>query len=224
MGFIQIKAADGHVYSAYEATPSGKVKGCIVLIQEIFGVNEHIRSVVDGYADEGYYVIAPALFDRIETDVELSYDGLGMQKGIQLVTKLAPKNTLGDIAAAASVAKEKHTESKIAIMGYCFGGAMAWLSASALDVFSCAVCYYGGQIASMADRTPKCPALLHFGENDPHIPLSDVDKIREAQSGAEIFVYEGANHGFNCDARSDFDEKSASIAKRRSLEYFEKYL
>ncbi|PCI42858.1 MAG: carboxymethylenebutenolidase [Moraxellaceae bacterium] len=224
MGIIQIKAADGHTYSAYEAAPSSEVKGCIVLIQEIFGVNEHIRSVADGYAEEGFYVIAPALFDRVETEVELGYDGSGMQKGIQLVTKLDPKNTLGDIAAATSVAKEKHAESKIAIMGYCFGGAMAWLSAATLDDFSCAVCYYGGQIASMADRTPKCPTLLHFGENDPHIPLSDVDKIREAQPDVEIFVYDGAHHGFNCDARSDFHEGSASIAKRRSLEYFEKYL
>lgn len=224
MGHIQLTANDDHQLSAYEGIPEGDVKGSVILIQEIFGVNPHIRSVVDGYAQDGYYTIAPALFDRLETSVELGYEAEDMEKGIQLVTDMKPENTLRDIAAAANAAKEKNPQGKVAIIGYCFGGTMAWLSAASLDIFACSVCYYGGQIASLADRTPKCPTLLHFGEKDAHIPLSAVDKIREAQPTAEICVYEGVKHGFNCDARSDYDREAATLAKQRSLNHLNKYL
>ena len=224
MGQIQLTSNDGHQFSAYEGSPSSEVKGGIVLIQEIFGVNSHIRSVVDGYADEGYYTIAPGLFDRIEENVELGYEAEDMQKGIQFVTKMKPENTLSDIAAVTEFIKEKYPQRKIATIGYCFGGTMAWVSAGALDAISCSVCYYGGQIASLADRTPKCPTLLHFGELDAHIPMSDVDKIRLAQPNAEVLVYEGVKHGFNCDARSDYDKDAAELAKQRSLAYLMKHL
>ena len=224
MGQIQLTANDGHQFSAYEGIPAGEVKGSIVLIQEIFGVNPHIRSVVDGYAEEGYYTIAPALFDRIESNVELGYEADDMQKGIKFVTDMKPENTIGDIAAAVNAAKEKYPQGKIATIGYCFGGTMAWLSAASLDLVSCSVCYYGGQIASLADKTPKCPTLLHFGELDAHIPMSDVEKIRQAQPDAEVLVYDGVKHGFNCEARSDYDSVAAKLAKERSLAHLKKYL
>ncbi|PCJ22056.1 MAG: carboxymethylenebutenolidase [Gammaproteobacteria bacterium] len=221
---LQLVSKDGHEFSAYESSPVGKVKGSVVIIQEIFGVNAHIQSVVEFYAGEGYYAIAPALFDRCETGVALGYDAQGMQKGIQLVTKLKPKNTMADIAAAAFVIKQKYPETKSAIVGYCFGGTMAWLSASALDSFSCAVGYYGGQIASFADQTPQCPTLLHFAGDDAHIPLADVEKVRSAQPQVKIEIYSGAKHGFNCDARSDYQQESSDLAKRRSLDFLAEHL
>lgn len=218
---VQIRAADGFALGAYQAAPAGKPKGAIVVIQEIFGVNPHIREVVDGYAADGYFAIAPQIFDRVERDVELGYDEAGMGRGIEMAfQKLDHALTAKDLQAAIDTAS---AHGKVGVVGYCFGGLLTWRSACELNGVSAASSYYGGGVANEAGKTPKCPVMMHFGEKDAHIPLSDVDKIRAAQPEVDIHVYP-ADHGFNCDHRASYDEPSARLAKVRTLEFFARHL
>ncbi len=222
MGQRQLTAADGFKFGAYEALPTGKAKGGVVVIQEIFGVNPHIRAVVDGYAAAGFAAIAPQIFDRAEPNVELGYTNQAeFDKGLRLAFKeLQMPNTLMDVQAAVnSIA----VHGKVGVVGYCFGGLLTWLSACELDGVAAASAYYGGGIAGQATRQARCPVMMHFGERDAHIPMSDVETIRSAQPEVQIFVYE-ADHGFNCDARGSYDPTSAAIAKERTLTFFEKHL
>ena len=214
---ISITSGDGFTYSAYEAKPAGDPKGAVVVIQEIFGVNPHIREVVDGYAADGYYAVAPAIFDRVGTGIELGYDEAGMTEGIALAfEKLDMANTLADLQAAINTAS---ANGKVGVVGYCFGGLLTWLSACELSGVSAASSYYGGGVAGEAERTPKCPVIMHFGELDAHIPMTDVDKVKAAQSGVPVYVY-NADHGFNCDHRESYDADSAKLAKERTLAFF----
>lgn len=218
---IQVRAVDGFALGAYRAEPEGKPRGAVVVIQEIFGVNDHIRDVADGYAREGYTAIAPQIFDRVERDVELGYDEAGMQRGIELAfQKLDHELTLKDLQAAVEAVSP---QGRVGVVGYCFGGLLAWRAACELDGVAAAVAYYGGGVAREADRQPRCPVMMHFGERDAHIPLKDVEAIRKAQPDAEVFVYP-ADHGFNCDARDSFDGESAALAKERTLEFFGRHL
>lgn len=218
---IQVRAVDGFALGAYRAEPEGKPRGAVVVIQEIFGVNEHIRAVADGYAREGYTAIAPQIFDRVERDVELGYDEAGMQRGIELAfQKLDHELTLKDLQAAVEAVSP---QGRVGVVGYCFGGLLAWRAACELTGVAAAVSYYGGGVAREADRQPRCPVMMHFGERDAHIPLEDVEAIRKAQPDAEVFVYP-ADHGFNCDARDSFDADSAALAKERTLGFFERHL
>lgn len=219
---ISMKSSDGHSFEAYQTIPEKRpLRGGLVVVQEIFGINAHIRSVVDSFAQEGYAVLAPSLFDRIRPSVELKYDEEGLQEGIQLLTQLKTKESLLDIQCCVDALQ---AYGKVGIVGYCYGGSMAWASASSIKNLSCAVCYYGGRIPRMLDRPPLIPTLLHFGENDGHIPLEAVEKVKETYPDLPIHIYEGAGHGFNCDHRDDFHKESAQLAKQRTLSWLEQHL
>lgn len=217
---ITLTASDGVKIGAYKVVPSGTPRGGIVVVQEIFGVNPHIRKVADGYAAEGYLVIAPALFDRMEPDVELGYTGEDYNKAINFMNKIDKEKALLDIAAAVAAAS---SAGKVGIVGYCFGGLMSFTAAARVPGLAAAVAYYGGGIAQVADLQPKVPLLLHFGERDNLIPPADVAKIHAAHPNVPIYTYP-AGHGFNCDARSSYDKPSADLALSRSLAFFSEHL
>ena len=222
----KLKANDGHELSAYIAEPDGTAKGSLVVIQEIFGVNAHIRSIVDGFAKDGYVAIAPAMFDRVQPGVELTYQGDDIQKGVALRMKLDDGQALADIAAAF---RDVEVEGKgAAVVGYCFGGLMAWLSATrgkeAGFAPKCTVGYYGGGIGKVATEEPTCPVMLHFGADDDHIGQDQIDAVRNAHPEVQIFIYEGAGHGFNCDARAGFNPQAAALARERTIAFFEQNL
>lgn len=216
---IQLTAGDGHVLDAYERRPA-QATAAVVIVQEIFGVNAHIRSVVDRYADAGYHAIAPALFDRAERGVELEYDAPGIERGRHLATSIGVESALLDVAAACAHAART---GPVGVVGYCFGGSIAWLAAAQLPV-AAAVGYYGGFIPKSLDSTPVAPTMLHFGELDEGIPLDDVATIQPAHPDVEVHVYEGAGHGFNCDARASFDPDAAAAARERTLSFLAEHL
>lgn len=223
---IKLHAADGHELSAYVATPEGTPAGAIVVVQEIFGVNPHIRSVVDRYAKEGYLAIAPALFDRVERGVELQYDGEHGQKAYALMNQLKPETALLDIAAAFAEAGKAGTG--VAVIGFCYGGFMSWLSATRGKTVGmepkCCVGYYPGGIGKVAAEEPACPVLLHFGAEDTHIGAEQREAVAAAHPEVEIYVYPGAEHGFNCDARASFNPASAELARERTLAFLKTHL
>ncbi len=219
--YVKLKAADGHEVSAYVARPAGEAMAGLVVVQEIFGVNAHIRSVADGYARDGFLAVAPALFDRIERGVELGYDGADMEKALSFIPKLDTEKALMDIAAAMKYAGSA-TGKKVGVIGYCFGGTMAWVAAARLNP-AVAVGYYGGRIGGYAGETLTAPVMLHFGKQDTHIPAEEVEKVHVAHPEVEIYWYD-AGHGFNCDARASFDPKAAQEARKRSLEFLKKHL
>lgn len=208
---IRLTAADGVTISAYRARPKGDPKGGVVVVQEIFGVNDHIRAVADGFAADGYEAIAPAIFDRVETGVEVGYDEPGFAKGREVRAKAGGDKPLLDITAAVTA-----LPGKVGVVGYCWGGSLAWLSATRLDGIACAIGYYGGQIAQFKDETPRCPVILHFGETDKSIPMSDVEAIAAAHPEVPIYIYP-AGHGFNCDRRADYHPDSARMARQRTI-------
>ena len=218
---VQLRAVDGFALGAYRALPKGKPRGGIVVIQEIFGVNSHIRQVCDGYAEAGYAAVAPQIFDRVERGIELGYEPADMTRGVELARgKLKMEQTLLDLQAAVDDASRY---GKVGVVGYCFGGLLAWLSASDLGGVSAACSYYGGGVAQQLDRRPRCPVMMHFGEKDAHIPLSDVEKIRKAHPDVTVHVYP-ADHGFNCDHRASYDAAAAKLARTRSLEFFSRHV
>jgi carboxymethylenebutenolidase len=216
---IRLRASDGFELSAYRAAPSGTPRGGLVVIQEIFGVNGHIRRVADGYAAEGFVAIAPALFDRIEPGLELGYGQDDIERGRGLKARAPTDAALRDISAARDAA----AAGKVGVVGYCWGGYLSWLSATRLDGFAAAVSYYGGGIGSVAEEMPRCPVLLHFGEKDHAIPLSEVETVRKAHPDLEIHVYP-AGHGFNCDERGSYDADSARLARERSLAFLQRHI
>ncbi|HAJ12052.1 MAG: dienelactone hydrolase family protein [Hydrogenophaga sp.] len=223
--FIDLTAADGFTFPAYVAQPAGPAKGGLVVLQEIFGVNSHIREVADGYAADGYAVVAPAIFHRVQAGVELGYAEADMKAGMGLkaaVEALPAPGVLADIQAAIAHAAQA---GKVGIMGYCWGGLLSWRAACLLDGLSAAVSYYGGGMTSEAEaaRQPKVPVLAHFGEQDHWIPLDSVEAFRRAQPGAEVHVYP-ANHGFNCDHRGAYDAAAAKLARERTLAFLAKHI
>lgn len=217
----RLKAADGHELDAYVARPAGAPFAGLVVVQEAFGVNKHIRFVADGFARDGFLAIAPALFDRIERSVEVGYEGADRERGIALARQLNPDNAVKDIAAAVEFAK-KETGNKCGVIGYCLGGTFAWLSATRLDV-AVAVGYYGGYIGRYTNETPRCPVMLHFGKLDKHIPKEEVDKVQAAHPEVQIFWYD-ADHGFNCNDRASYNPEAAKLARERSLEFLKRHL
>ena len=219
--YVTLTALDGHNLNAYVARPEGDPIAGLVVVQEIFGVNAHIRSVADGYAKDGFLAIAPALFDRVQPDVELKYEGEDLKTGMGIVQKLVLDQSLSDIAAASDFVCSS-TGKKVGIVGYCYGGTMAWLAAARLHP-EAAVGYYGGQIAKHIDEEPAVPVMLHFGKQDNHIPAADVEKIHAAHPEVEIYWYD-AGHGFNCDARASYNAEAAKLARERSLEFLKKHL
>lgn len=212
----RLMAADGHELAAYEVRPDG-ARAAIVIVQEIFGVNAHIRSVVDRYASLGYHTVAPALFDRIQPGVELGYDGPGVERGRDLAERIKWEPAMADLAAAvAHVA----ATGPVGVIGYCFGGSLAWRAAAELPV-DAAVGYYGGQIHELVDLRPVASTMLHFGEIDHGIPMGEVAVVAGAHPDVIVHVYERAQHGFNCDARASYDPISATIALGRTVEFLD---
>jgi carboxymethylenebutenolidase len=216
---IELKTKDGQTISAYKAEPAGKPRGSVVVIQEIWGVNSHIRSVADGYAKEGYVAIAPAIFDRIEKGVTLDqYTQETMQRGFGLMQKVDQDKALLDIQAAVDEASKS---GKVGVVGFCFGGRMAWLAAARVNGIAASVPYYGGGIPDLASEKPKVPVILHFGEKDPHIPVASVEKFKKAHPELPVYMY-SADHGFNCDQRGSYDAAAANLARQRTLEFLHK--
>lgn len=218
---IQLIAADGHQLEAYVARPSGDSKAGLVVLQEAFGVNAHIRRVADSYAEDGFVAIAPALFDRIQRGVELGYEGEERAQGLSLARQIDPNNALKDVSACLAWLQQQGL-GKNGVIGYCLGGSIAWLSATRLSP-AAVVGYYGGQIAKYVDETPHCPVMLHFGSLDKHIPKADIDRLQVAHPEVQIFWYD-ADHGFNCDARASFNATAAALARARSLDFLRKQL
>jgi carboxymethylenebutenolidase len=222
---ITLTAADGFAVSAYVCEPSGKPKGGIVVLQEIFGVNAHIRDVADGYAAAGYLAIAPATFDRVERGVELGYAPTDMPEGSRLkaaVEALPAPGVLQDIQAAVDYAARA---GKVGVVGYCWGGLLVWRSAEQVRGLSAAVAYYGGgmTVGSEPSRKPAVPTMAHFGDKDTHISLESVKAFEQSHPEVEVHLY-AANHGFNCDQRASYDAGAAATARERSLFHFGKHV
>ena len=213
---ITLDAKDGHKLGAYRADPSGKPRGAIVVIQEIFGVNNHMRRVADGFAQQGYVAVAPALFDRVEKGIDLGYDQKSIEAGREIRGKVALDGTLFDLQAAIDYAKQF---GKVGVVGYCWGGGLAFLAATRLQGVAGAVGYYGGLVAAHAQEKPKAPVILHFGDQDQSIPMSDVEKVKKARPDVPVHVYK-AGHGFNCDERASYNADAAKTALERTLKFF----
>ncbi len=225
--FVDLTSSDGFVAPAWVAKPEGTPRGAVVVLQEIFGVNSHIRSVADRYAASGYLAVAPSTFHRVQQGVELGYTGDDMQAGMGLkaaVEALPAPGVLPDIQAAIDYAAQ-HSGGKVGIVGYCWGGLLTWRSACQLQGLSAAVPYYGGGVTTPEEvaRTPKVPVLAHFGERDHWIPLDSVQAFGKAHPEVEVHVY-AADHGFNCDPRGSYDEAAANTARERTLACFAKHL
>ena len=219
MPMISLTAADGHRLSAWRAGPQNASRA-LVVVQEIFGVNRHMRNVCESFAAEGYAVIAPALFDRVGRGIELGYEAADVAQGRELRGKINDGLTLLDVLAAAAALP---SGVKRGIVGYCWGGTVTWHAACRTSAFSAASGWYGGGIAAAKDETPRCPVQLHFGEADASIPMTDVAAVKAAQPGAEVHVY-GGGHGFGCDERGSFVQADYALAQKRTLEFFAKHL
>ena len=221
---IELTAADGHRLAAYRATPedmqAGKPRGAIVVIQEIFGVNSHIRRVADGFAADGYLAIAPALFDRVQKAVDLGYSPEDIAKGREIRGKVTNDMAMKDTEAAIEAVSGA---GKVGIVGYCWGGLITWLAAAKLSGLSAAVPYYGGGILDNAELEPKVPLMAHFGDKDAHIPVEGVKKLAERHKKHPIFIY-SADHGFNCDQRGSYDAAAAKQARERTLDFFRRHV
>jgi len=215
---IRLKAADGHELDAYVAEPTAKAKGGIVVVQEIFGVTDHIKRIADQYAVAGYKAIAPAMFDRVKPGVTLDYSEI--QQGIAYMQQLKWPDTLADLEAAA---KEARPSGSAAVVGFCWGGTVAHVAASDLN-FDAAVSYYGGGVAKLLDKRPHCPVMYHFGDQDGSIPMPDIDKIKKAYPDSALYVYPGAGHGFNCDERGSYSAADAKLAFGRSIAFLDERL
>lgn len=216
---VSVTASDHFKLGAYRAEPKSAPKGALVVIQEIFGVNLHIRSICDRLAEAGYVAEAPALFDRQQPNFESGYTPDEVAAARKFIANPDWDAMLRDAAASISDLK---SVGPVGIIGFCMGGTVAFLAATRLSGLSVAVGFYGGGIAKNADEKPKCPVQLHFGEKDTGISLADVDTIKQKRPETEIFVYPGAQHGFNCDARASYDAPSAKLAWDRSLAFIEK--
>ena len=212
---VRLTAEDGHQFSGYRADPEGPPRGSLVVIQEVFGVNDHIRAVCDGFAGKGFAALAPALFDRLRPGVELVYDEQGITEGRALVVELGWDKPVIDVRAAAAALR---TDLKVGVVGYCWGGTVTWLAACRLDVAS-AVAYYGRQIVDFLNEQPRCPVMMHFGAEDALIPPTAVSKIQVAFPALPVHLYDGAGHGFNCDRRSDHRPDVAASALERTLAF-----
>ncbi len=222
---ITLTAADGFQFPAYVAEPAGKPRGAIVVLQEIFGVNSHIRSVADGYAAEGYLAIAPATFHRAKQGVELGYTAEDQGVGRELkaaIEALPAPGVLQDIQAAVLYGAKA---GKVGVVGYCWGGLLVWRSAAQVAGLSAAVVYYGGGATTEAEiaRKPQVPVMAHFGERDAHISVPSVEALKAAHPEAQVFIY-AADHGFNCDQRGSYDAAAAKLAKERTLKFFAEHV
>jgi len=217
---IELTAADGFRLSAYRADPAGTPRGGLVVVQEIFGVNGHIRGVCDGFAADGYRVIAPALFDRYQRNVDIGYTAEDVVRGRELKAMAVLEPALADVDAARAALADA---GKTGVTGYCWGGYITWMSAARLDGFACAIPYYGGGMLEASGERPRCPTICHFGERDQHIPVAGVREFAAAHPEVEVFIYP-ADHGFNCDHRGSYDAASAKLARERTLAFLRRHV
>ncbi len=213
---VELEARDGHKFDAYRARADSDLRAGLVVIQEIFGVNSHIRNVADRFAAVGFDVLAPALFDRTERGIELGYQPDDVDRGRAVRAKVSTDEALLDVDAAIKFLAR--TGRPVAVVGYCWGGSLAWAAATRLQGVSCAVSYYGGQVAEMANEPPHCPVMLHFGETDHAIPMEQVETVRAKHPTLPLFTYP-AGHGFSCDERASFHAPSAELAFKRTVEF-----
>jgi len=217
---IELSAGDGFRLAAYRADPAGSPRGGLVVVQEIFGVNSHIRDVCDGYAADGYRAIAPALFDRIEKGVELGYTAADIARGREYKAKATADAALLDVDAARGAVA---AAGKVGIVGYCWGGFITWLAACRLKGFAGASSYYGGGILDAVGEQPRCPVIAHFGERDHVIPVAGVRAFAEAHPDVAVHIY-AADHGFNCDQRGSYDPAAATLARQRTLDFLRQHV
>ena len=214
---IELSASDGHSLGAYKAEPSGTPKGGLVVIQEIFGINGQIRRTADYFAQQGYLVVAPALFDRVEPGIELGYNETDFGKGRETRGKLTDDMIQADVQAAVN---ESAAGGKVSVIGFCFGGYATFLAACKVDGVSAAMPFYGGGIAAkVGELSPRCPTQFHFGDKDAAIPLDDLQKIKDANQDSPLYVYDDSGHGFTCDDRDSFNPGATERAFARALDW-----
>lgn len=218
--WIELKPEAADPIRAWRADPEGRPRAGVVVIQEIFGVNAHIRAVTDRLAVDGYLAIAPGVFERVEKGFDVGYDPESRARGMAVVAKVDREQTMRDVAAAIEVAKEG---GKVGIVGFCYGGTIAWLAAASSSGLSAAVGYYGGGIVGLKDLKPRAPTMLHFGEKDAHIPVAGVREVEALHPDVPVHLY-SAGHGFNCDQRESYHAPSAALAWTRTLEFFRNHL
>ena len=218
---LSLTTADHHKLGGYRADPQGTPKGGLVVVQEIFGVNHHIRAVCDRLAALGYVAVAPAVFDRFVRDFECGYTPDEIANARSYLGNLNWDHMLADMAAAKD---EMKGAGPLGVIGFCMGGTAAFLAACRIPGLKAAVAYYGGQIGKFADEKPKCPLQMHFGEKDEGIPMSTVDDIKKKQPQAETYVYPGAAHGFYCDERKSYNADAAALAWSRTQEFLGKHM
>lgn len=222
---ITLNAADGTEISAYLSEPETAAKGVVIVIQEIFGVNEHIRDVADGFAAEGFAAIAPRFFNRLGRDDTLGYAGDDIALGKELAYSIDWQDAVKDVAAAIGEARRRGL--KAGVVGYCWGGSLAWLAATRLegvDAPDAVASYYGSKVPDFVHEKPHAPVIMHLGAEDPTIPPEAIKKIQDAQPDMSVFVYDGADHGFNCDRRGSYHAEAARLARQRTLLFFEQQL
>jgi carboxymethylenebutenolidase len=218
---IDLTAADGHKLAAYRADPAGKARGAVVVIQEIFGVNDHIKKVADGYAQDGYLAIAPAMFDRLQRGYDTGYTQPEIQAGIAMMQKLDWKQTFADVDAALAEAKKA---GQVGIVGYCWGGTVSWRAAANTAGLACSAPYYGGGMPNFKDEKPRVPTLCHFGELDQSPTPAQAKELLATHPEVQGHFYAGAGHGFNCDQRGSYNAEAAKLARERTLAFFRKHI
>ncbi len=218
--WLNLTANDGFRLAAYRADPVAPPRGGLIVVQEIFGVNAHIRSVCDGFAADGYTTIAPALFDRYERNVDIGYAPADIARGRELKSRARADAALRDLTAARELAA---AAGRVGIVGYCWGGYLSWLSAAQLEGLACAITYYGGGMTDAVAERPRCPVCAHFGERDAAIPLAGVKQFIAAHPEVQVFLYP-AEHGFNCDQRPSYDPASARLARERTLAWLRSHV
>jgi len=213
---IELHISDGAIIKAYHADPVGTRKGGLVLVQEIFGITDHIKDVCESFAAEGYEVIAPSLFDRQHPGFQASYDEADLKRSIELASQNPPEDRMADLQEAIDLMKLK---GPVFMVGYCYGGSLCWVAACRCDGLAAVSGYYGRMAPDYAGETPKCPTIMHFGEHDHAIPMDRVQMLQEAHPDVPIHIYD-AGHGFQSDRRTDYDEACAKLARERTLALF----
>ncbi|HEX4179165.1 MAG TPA: dienelactone hydrolase family protein [Caulobacteraceae bacterium] len=217
---LKSTAADGFEFGAYRAEPQGRRRGGVIVIQEIFGIDQYVRADVERWAGLGFEAIAPSMYDRVKPGLDVGHDDAGMAEAFAAMRAAKPDDALADLAACVAFLKPK---GPVFVVGYCYGGAMTWQAAGRLEGIAAASSYYGGGVAGAADLTPKCPTICHFGRKDGHIPADEVKAtINAAQPNVSVYIYENSGHGFNNDGRPDSDADDAALARKRTLELFER--
>jgi carboxymethylenebutenolidase len=218
---VELTASDGHKFSAYRADPSGAPKGAVVVLQEIFGVNAHIKKIAEAFAEKGYVAIAPALFDRAKAGVTLGYDDAAAAEGLELANQVGVDGAMADIQAAVEAVKDS---GKVAVVGYSWGGYLAYASANRVNGLACAVGYYGDGVENDYLTKRKIPTLLHFGESDTIIPFEEVVQFRANRPDVSAFSYPGVGHGFNCDDRDGYNAEASQAALERTLFWISQFV